>query len=128
MNTVRTLRTLALTLLMLVVSAAGARAQSTSGTPNNPRLSLSISAGAPGSDPEVQLKLASPMTVGIARIEAVLSLPAGKLDFDKIRGSLVLAEIVKTQTTLQEEKDGRVDVLLTIESPAVPTCRFRLTR
>lgn len=105
-----------LVLFVLLAGAGAARAQTGAAPVAHPRLSLGISAGAPGSDSEVQLKLAGPPDMGIVRIEAVITLPAGKLDFDKVTGSLLAAEVVKSQTALQQANDGRPMLLLSLDS------------
>jgi hypothetical protein len=94
--------------------AAPVRAQLVS-APDAPRLSLGISAGAPGSETEVQLKLAGPPDMDVGRIEAVISVPA-VLEFKEVGGSMIAAELVKARTKVGPAKDGLTELAISLES------------
>ena len=82
----------------------------------NARLSLTISSGTPEAESEVTLKLAGPPGMSVAKVEAVVTFPADALTFDKITGALVAAELVKLTTKVEEPKDGRRALTMTIQS------------
>lgn len=96
------------------VFAGAARAQSPS--LQSPRLNLSISAGAPGAETQVQFTLAGPPAMALGRIEAIISFPVETLDFQKVAGYLLDMEAVKVETDVQAPKEGRRIMLVTVRS------------
>jgi hypothetical protein len=103
--------------MMVLLGVAVQPAEAQLVTPlKNARLSLTISSGTPEAETEVTLKLAGPPGMTVGKVEAVVTFPADALTFDKVTGALIAAELVKVETKVQEPKDGKRALAVTIQS------------
>ena len=107
-------RTVSLVLTALVTLGAVRTATAQSAPLDSPRLSLGISAGAPGADTQVQLTLAGPRDMALRKIDAVVSFADGTLEFQKVAGYLLDSEILKVETREEKPEGGQRKLLVTV--------------